>query len=148
MFQALRSPNICKPFGPDDIPTMVIKMCPSVVALLTPPLPPFLVKLTLWNYAVIFHVPRRSGPFNLNNCRPIYLISDILKAFENVIFDQPCSFRGLLGDRKYGSQPRHPAGELTALVSHSWSAASENHEDTSARSTLPRLSTKFDKIFW
>ncbi len=130
VFYALSGLSHQKAYGPDGVPTIVLKNCASVLT-------PCLVKLfrlclststfpSCWKYAYVQPVPKNGDRSNPSNYRPIALLSCLSKAFESILnrkIQKHLSTTDLLSDREYGFRKGRPTGDLLSLLTDFWSSS-------------------------
>ncbi len=130
VFYALSGLNPQKANEPNLVPPIVLKNCASVLT-------PCLVKLfrlclststfpSCWRYAYVKPVPKKGGPSNPSNYRPIALLYCLSKAFESILnrkIQNHLSTTDLLSDRQYGLGKGRSTGDLLPLPTDSWSSS-------------------------
>ena len=88
----LKSINVNKSPGPDDILELVLKKC--ALSLANPLSIPFNISFSTgqipndWKSANIVPVHKKGDKTNVENCRPISLTSLVMKVMERIIRDE------------------------------------------------------------
>ena len=123
VISALSELNTKKAYGPDGIPPVVLKTCASELA-------PYLGKLfrlclssstfpSCWKKALIQPVPKKGGPSQPSNYRPIALTSILSKVFESILNKKiwkHLNSSNLISDRQYGFRKERWADDLLSLL--------------------------------
>ncbi len=123
VFYALSGLNPQKAYGPDGVPPIVLKNCPSVLTLC-------LVKLfglclststfpSCWKLAYVQPVPRKGNRSNPSNYRPVALLSCLSKSFETILNEKihmHLSASNLLSDCQYGFCKGRSTGDLAFFL--------------------------------
>lgn len=124
---ALSNRIVSRPPNPDDIATIVLKICAPELALTLPRL--FLSTFAFprpWKNAVIFPHPNYKDASGFHNCRSVTLACLISK-FSDQLHPFPES-KVCIRDWQCGSRWRCPTGHLLAVISHSLTGASNKDE--------------------
>ncbi len=151
VFYAFSGLNPRKVYGSDEVFSIVLKNCASVLT-------PCLVKLlrlclststfpSCWKYAYIQPMPKKGDRSNPSSYRPIALLSCLSKAFEtihNKWFIKHLSSFNLLSDRQYGFRKERSTGDLLAFLTDSWSASLSRFGETFA--VVLDISKAFDSL--
>ncbi len=152
VFYALSGLNPQKTYGPDGVPSIVLKNCASLLT-------PCLVKLfrlclststfpACWKYAYLQPVPKKGDRSNPSNYRPIALLSCLSKAFASILnrkIQKHISTSDLLSDRQYGFRKGRSTGDLLSLLTASCSSSLSRFGET--LSVTLDISKAFDRVW-
>ncbi len=151
VFHVLSKLNHRNAYGPDGVPSIILKNC---VFGLTP----CLIKLfrlclststipSCRQHAYVQPVPIKGGRSNTSKFRPIALISCLSKRFETILnrkFLKHLSSYSLLSERQYGFRKGRSTGDLLAFLTDSWSSSLSRFG--AAFAVALDTSTAFDRV--
>ncbi len=152
VFHVLSGLNPRKAYGPDGVPTIVLKSCASVLT-------PCLVKLfrlclststfpSCWKCAYVQPVPKKGDRSNPSKYRPIALFSYLSRTFETILnrkFLKHLSSFNLLSDHQFGFRKGRSTGYLLAFLTDSWSSTLSRFGETFA--VALDISKAFDRVW-
>lgn len=141
-----------KATGPDDIPSVVLKMCAFELA----PVLCRLFKLCLksgecpssWKSAHVVPVPKKGDRTNPSNYRPIAITPIMCKVFESIVSDSMLSFlqtQSFLSDHQYGFQKCRSVADLLSFVCNLWAQTLDRFGESVA--VALDISKAFDRVW-
>ncbi|MBV2145217.1 MAG: hypothetical protein KTM48_00495, partial [Wolbachia endosymbiont of Pissodes strobi] len=97
-----------------------------------------------WKVAQVQPVPKKGMKTTPSNYRPIALLPIISKVMEHVATTQVLENNRIISDNQYGFRTERSTGDILAYVTHIWSRAIENQEES--RAIALDISKAFDRV--